>query len=99
MLQPCPVGRQAPPRALVPRSRQQQGAARSQRRRATPCRAQASAAARESDADAYYPLWGALPIQPGPLRRTRRIAAGPGFWLFEQTQARACGLAATARRR
>jgi hypothetical protein len=60
-----------------------------QQRRGAPCRAQAAAAAESDTDDAYYANWAALPIQPGAVRRTRRIDAGPGFWLFEQTQARA----------
>ena len=46
----------------------------------------AVAAAR--DADTYYANWLALPIQPGSVRRTQRTQAGPGVWLFEQTQVR-----------
>ena len=53
-------------------------------------RVPATAAAR--DADTYYANWLALPIQPGSVRRTQRTTAGPGIFLFEQTQVRSPGL-------
>ncbi len=39
-----------------------------------------------ANADYVYSNWLALPIQPGRVRRTLRRAAGPGVWLFEQSQ-------------
>jgi hypothetical protein len=99
-LPPCPAGCQAQPRsphatrcgALRRRSARLPSAEQrpQQQRRGAPCRAQAAAAADDDKDDAYYANWAALPIQPGAVRRTRRIDAGPGFWLFEQTQARCC---------
>jgi hypothetical protein len=53
-------------------------------------RVPATAAAR--DADTYYANWLALPIQPGSVRRTQRTTAGPGIFLFEQTQVRSTRL-------
>ena len=45
-----------------------------------------SAAAEATPSDQVYDNWLALPIQPGRVRRTVCRAAGPGVWLFEQSQ-------------
>jgi len=55
-------------------------------------RRQVPATAAARDADTYYANWLALPIQPGSVRRTQRTTAGPGIFLFEQTQVRSPGL-------
>ena len=54
-------------------------------------RGQVPATAAARDADMYYANWLALPIQPGSVRRTQRTTAGPGIFLFEQTQVRSTG--------
>jgi hypothetical protein len=68
----------------------------SQHRRVRHCNSasrlvQAAQSARSSTAEAtqsdqVYENWLALPIQPGRVRRTVCRPAGPGVWLFEQSQ-------------
>lgn len=56
------------------------------RRRALPLRTVAAAAAAGDDAPSSrsYGNWLALPLQPGPVRRTVASDAGSGVWTFDQ---------------
>jgi len=85
MLLSCP----APHAAYTLRSRVQRARHRAacSTRRGTSAELQAPPSAPTfRDADLIYKNWLALPIQPGRVRRTVRRGAGPGVWLFEQSQ-------------